>query len=379
MKPSTASTGVDTLPFGTTEGVDVDCYVLHHAGLTARVITYGGILTELCVPDREGVSADVVLGFDQLDGYLGEHPYFGATVGRVANRIARGRFVLDGKEYRLACNNNGHHLHGGVRGFDRRVWAASAGMTAEGPAVTLRYVSPDGEEGYPGNVTATTVYTLLAGALRVAYTATTDAPTLVSLTHHSYFNLAGPGKGDGDILGHELRLMASHYTPTDAELIPTGEIVPVAGTAFDFRTAKRIGEHRAQTGLVPAGYDTNFVVDRGPGRGVGRDLGRDPERGPGRDLGRESAGLAHAATVREPTSGRVLDVYTTAPGLQVYSGNFLDGSLTGKGGYAYQQYGGLCLEPQTFPNAINEPGFPSPVLRPGQTYQHTIEYRFSAA
>jgi aldose 1-epimerase len=354
---STVNAGVDTLAFGSADGVDIDCYVLGHGGLTARIITYGGILTELCVPDRDGVSADVVLGFDRLDGYLEEHPYFGATVGRVANRIARGRFVLDGKEYRLACNNNGHHLHGGVRGFDRRVWAASAGMTAEGPAVTLRYTSADGEEGYPGTVTATVVYTLLSSALRIEYTATTDAPTLVSLTHHSYFNLAGPGKGD--ILGHELRLSASRYTPTDAELIPTGEIAPVAGTAFDFRTAKRMGEHRALTGLVPAGYDTNFVVDR-------------------ESAGRGEAGLAHAATVRDPDSGRVLDVFTTAPGLQVYSGNFLDGSLTGKGGHIYRQYGGLCLEPQCFPNAINEPGFPSPVLRPGQTYQHTIEYRFSA-
>jgi aldose 1-epimerase len=350
---STTNASVDTQGFGSADGVDIDCYVLRHGGLMAKIITYGGILTELCVPDRDGVSADVVLGFDQLDGYLAEHPYFGATVGRVANRIARGRFELDGKEYRLPCNNNGHHLHGGVRGFDRRVWAASAAMTADGPSVTLRYASPDGEEGYPGNVTATTVYTLLASALRIELTATTDAPTLVSLTHHSYFNLAGPGKGD--ILGHELKLMASRYTPTDAALIPTGEIAPVAGTAFDFRTAKRIGEHRTQTGLVPAGYDTNFVLDR------------------------HGAGLAHAATVREPGSGRVLDVFTTAPGLQVYSGNFLDGSLTGKGGHVYQQYHGLCLEPQTFPNAINEPSFPSPVLRPGQTYQHTLEYRFSAA
>lgn len=350
---STANASVDTLTFGSIDGVDIDCYVLRHGGLTAEIITYGGILTELCVPDRDGVSADVVLGFDRLDGYLEEHPYFGATVGRVANRIARGRFVLDGKEYRLPCNNNGHHLHGGVQGFDRRVWTASAGMTADGPAVTLRYTSQDGEEGYPGNVTATVVYTLLSDALRVEYTATTDAPTLVSLTHHSYFNLAGPGKGD--ILGHELQLMASRYTPTDGELIPTGEIAAVEGTAFDFRTAKPIGERRTQTGLVPAGYDTNFVLDR------------------------REAGLAHAATVREPESGRVLDVFTTAPGLQVYSGNFLDGSLTGKGGHVYQQYAGMCLEPQTFPNAINEPGFPSPVLRPGQTYQHTIEYRFSAA
>jgi aldose 1-epimerase len=350
---STGNARVDTLAFGSTDGVDIDCYVLRHGGLTARVITYGGILTELCVPDRDGRSADVVLGFDRMDGYLAEHPYFGATVGRVANRIARGRFTLDGKEYRLPCNNNGHHLHGGVRGFDRRVWAASAGVTADGPVVTLRYTSADGEEGYPGGVTATTVYTLRRDALRIEYTATTDAPTLVNLTHHSYFNLAGPGTGD--ILAHELRLAASRYTPTDAELIPTGEIAPVAGTAFDFRTARRIGERSAQTGLVPAGYDTNFVLDR------------------------DAAGLAHAATVREPTSGRVLDVFTTAPGLQVYTGNFLDGSLTGKGGRVYRQYGGLCLEPQTFPDAINEPGFPSPVLRPGQTYQHTIEYRFSAA
>lgn len=350
---STSNASVDTLAFGSIDGTDIDCYVLRHGGMTAKIITYGGILTELCVPDRDGVSADVVLGFDHLDGYLAEHPYFGVTVGRVANRIARGRFVLDGKEYQLPCNNSGHHLHGGVQGFDRRVWTASAGVTAEGPAVTLRYTSQDGEEGYPGNVTATVVYTLLSNAVRVEYTATTDAPTLVSLTHHSYFNLAGPGKGD--ILGHELEIAATHYTPTNAELIPTGEIARVEGTAFDFRTAKRIGEHLTQTGLVPTGYDTNFVLDR------------------------REAGLAHAATVREPGSGRVLDVFTTAPGLQVYSGNFLDGSLTGKGGHVYQQYGGMCLEPQTFPNAINEPGFPSPVLRPGQTYQHTLEYRFSVA
>ncbi|HWN71611.1 MAG TPA: aldose epimerase family protein [Haliangium sp.] len=347
------STAVERARFGATDGIDIDSYVLRHAGITARVITYGAILTELHVPDRHGKSADIVLGFDQLDGYLAEHPYFGATVGRVANRIAGGSFTLDGVEHRLACNNGRHHLHGGLRGFDRRVWSAVASVTPDGPSVTFRYTSPDSEQGYPGTLDVTTVYTLRAGALRIAFTARADRATPVSLTHHSYFNLAGAGSGD--ILGHELRLAASRYTPTDAELIPTGELAPVAGTAFDFRTPTPIGARATQTGLVPAGYDHNFVLDR------------------------DAPGLAHAATVRDPGSGRVLDVYTTAPGIQVYTGNFLDGSLTGKAGHVYRQYGALCLEPQHFPNAINEPRFPSPVLRPGQVYEHTLEYRFSAA
>lgn len=356
---SSVHTGVERVPFGSAGGADVDAYVLRHAGVTARVITYGAALTELHVPDRDGAIADVVLGFDRLDGYLAEHPYFGATVGRVANRIAGGRFTLDGVAYRLACNNGRHHLHGGVRGFDRQVWSAAASVTADGPCVTFRRTSPDGEEGYPGTLEVTVVYTLAPGVLRIEHTATTDRATLVSLTHHSYFNLAGAGSGD--VLDHELTLVASRYTPTDAELIPTGELAPVAGTAFDFRTPTRIGARMDRTGLTPAGYDTNFAVDRPHGRPPGRDA---------RDL-------AHAATVRDPGSGRVLDVFTTAPGIQVYTGNFLDGSLTGKRCHTYGRYGGLCLEPQCFPNAINEPRFPSPVLRPGQVYEHTIEYRFS--
>jgi aldose 1-epimerase len=366
---STTSTDVERVRFGalhdtdtgTDTGMEIDSYVLRHAGITARVMTYGAALTELHVPDRHGASADVVLGFDRLDGYLAEHPYFGSTVGRVANRIAHGRFTLDGVEYRLACNNGRHHLHGGVRGFDRRVWSASAGVAADGPSVTFRRASPDGEEGYPGTLSVTTVYTLRAGALRIEYTAETDRATPVSLTHHSYFNLAGAGSGD--ILGHELRLAASRYTPTDAELIPTGELASVAGTAFDFRTPTPIGARADETGLTPPGYDTNFAIDDVPGRSPGH----------------SGAGLAHAATVRDPGSGRILDVFTTAPGIQVYTGNFLDGTLTGKAGHVYRQYGALCLEPQCFPNAINEPRFPSPVLRPGQVYEHTLEYRFSAA
>jgi aldose 1-epimerase len=345
--------------------MDIDSHVLRHAGVTARVMTYGAALLELHVPDRHGVCADVVLGFDRPDGYLAEHPYLGATVGRVANRIAGGRFTLDGVGYRLACNNGPHHLHGGVCGFDRRVWDAVAGVTADGPSVTFRRVIPDGEEGYPGTLTVTAVYTLCAGALRIAYTAETDRATPVSLTHHSYFNLAGAGSGD--VLGHELQLTASRYTPTDAALIPTGALAPVADTAFDFRTPTAIGAHALHTGLVPPGYDTNFVIDDDRGDGSGRASGHG------------ARGLAHAATVRDPASGRVMDVFTTAPGIQVYTGNFLDGTLTGKGGHVYRQYGGLCLEPQHFPNAINEPRFPSPVLRPGQVYEHTIEYRFSAA
>jgi aldose 1-epimerase len=349
---SSVRTVVERVPFGSAGGVDVDAYVLRNAGITARVTTYGAALTELHVPDRDGAIADVVLGFDRLDGYLAEHPYFGATVGRVANRIARGRFTLDGVEYRLACNNGGHHLHGGVRGFDRHVWSAAASVTADGPAVALRRTSPDGEEGYPGALEVTVVYTLRPGVLRIEYTATTDRATPVSLTNHSYFNLAGAGSGD--VLGHELELAASHYTPTDAELIPTGELAPVAGTAFDFRTPMPIGARADRTGLTPAGYDTNFALDRG------------------------APGLTHAATVRDPGSGRMLDMFTTAPGLQVYTSNFLDGSLTGKGGHVYRRYGALCLEPQCFPNAINESRFPSPVLRPGEVYEHIIEYRFSA-
>jgi aldose 1-epimerase len=321
-----------------------------------RVTSYGGIIVSLRVPDREGRLGDVALGYDALGGYLEHSPYFGAIVGRYGNRIARGRFTLDGKEYTLATNNGPNALHGGRKGFDKVVWKAAPFDNGEGVGLVFTYSSPDGEEGYPGKLDVTVTYTLThANALRFDYRAVTDKPTPVNLTQHTYFNLAG--NGSGDVLGHELMVQASRFTPVDATLIPSGELRSVAGTPFDFRTPHTIG---ARIGAddeqirVGGGYDHNFALDREPGNG-----------------------LTLAARVYEPTSGRVMEVSTTEPGMQFYSGNFLDGTIMGKGGHAYGRRAGFCLETQHYPDSPNKPEFPSTILRPGQEYRSTTVYAFS--
>jgi len=332
------------------DGRRVDAFTLANpSGLRITCINYGGIITEIHAPDRNGRTADVVLGFDNLKAYEGPHPHFGAIAGRVANRIAHGRFVLDGVEYRLARNNGPHHLHGGEKGFDRALWDAQAEMTAEGPSVALSRLSPDGEEGYPGNLQVRVTYTLQQGdALRIDYEAVTDKPTPVNLTNHSYFNLAGKGL----ILDHILWLNASRYTPADETLIPTGEIAPTAGAPLDFTKPTPIGARIKQLHNNPPGYDHNFVIDR------------------------EREELVKAARLEEPESGRVLEVWTTQPGLQLYTGNFLDGTLEGKYGVRYARHSGVCLETQHFPDAVNRPEFPSVILRPGDAYRHATIFAF---
>jgi aldose 1-epimerase len=353
--------GVQKLPFGELpDGRKVDLYVLtNDKGMKAKVITYGAILTELDVPDKSGQSADVVLGFDDLKGWLGNKPFFGATVGRVANRIAKGKFTLDGKEYTLAKNNGPNALHGGEKGFDKQLWkGAPAEVKGAAAAVAFTYVSKDGEEGYPGEVTATVTYSLTNdNELRIDYSATADKPTPVNLTNHSYFNLTGATKDapdPGDILGEELMIAADKYTPTDDTLIPTGKIDPVKGTPLDFTAPHKIGERIDQLKDEPGGYDHNFVLRGG---------GKEP---------------ALAARATDPKSGRVLEMSTTEPGVQFYSGNFLDGSVVGKGGVAYKKHAGFCLEAQHFPDSVNHPDFPSVILKPGNTYSQTTIYKFSA-
>lgn len=340
--------------FGRADGKDVEVYVLkNRTGMTARVMTYGATLIELDTPDRDGKLTDIVLGFDTLTGYLNAgHSYFGATIGRVANRIARGRFTLNGRTYQLMTNDGPNHLHGGVKGFDKVIWTVVPVQGGD-PAVKFTYLSRDGEEGYPGNCRVEVTYTLTeANELRLDYRATSDRDTPVNLTNHSYFNLAGAGHGD--ILAHQLLLNAERYTPVDAALIPTGEIAPVAGTPMDFLHPIAIGVRIRSVGGKPVGYDHNYVV---------RDGGK---------------GLTFVARVHEPTSGRTLEVWTTEPGVQFYTGNFLDGTLRGKDGMVYQQYAGFTLETQHFPDSVNHPNFPSYVLKAGATYRSTTILRFSA-
>lgn len=341
--------------FGVTRtGVAIDRYTLVNAnGLEADIITYGGTLTSLRVPDRDGVGGDVVLGFETLEPYTGPHPYFGALIGRYANRIAHGRFELNGATYTLARNDGPNHLHGGPEGFHRRVWRARERESAEGPSLELTYLSPDGEEGYPGNLSVTVAYALTdRNELRIDYTATTDRDTLVNLTNHAYFNLAGAG----DILGHELELAAARFLPIDATLIPLGELRPVRGTPLDFTTPTPIGTRIAadheqiRRGL---GYDHTWVLDKPDGA------------------------LGLAGRLYEPTTGRLIEVFTTQPAIQFYSGNFLDGSLIGKRGQVYAKHSGLCLETQHFPDSPNQPQFPSTLLRTGETYGQTTVYRFA--
>lgn len=347
---------IEKKDFGKTpEGTPVEVYVLKNGkGMTAKVITYGAILTELDVPDKDGKAADVVLGFDDLQGYLGGHPFFGATVGRVANRIAKGKFALDGKEYKVFVNNGPNALHGGKKGFDKVVWKAEPKEGPQSASVKFTYHSADGEEGYPGNLDATVTYTLTnENELKIDYTATADKATPVNLTNHTYFNLAGADQ-PGDILGHEMMLAADNFTPTDDTLIPTGEIKPVKGTVMDFTTPQPIGSRIDALKKFPGGYDHNYVLNGG---GKSRAL---------------------AARVRDPKSGRVMEMFTTEPGVQFYTGNFLDGKTKGKGGVAYDKYHGFCLEAQHFPDSVNHPDFPSMILRPGETYRQTTVYKFSA-
>jgi aldose 1-epimerase len=333
------------------DGTVVEIYTLSNAGgMSARIMTYGATLTELHVPDKAGKTGDVVLGFDNLAQYVKGHPYFGSTVGRVANRIAKGRFNLEGKEYTLAVNNGPNHLHGGLKAFDKVVWKAEPVKSADGAAVRFSYHSPDGEEGYPGNLDVTVTYSLTnQNALRIDYTATTDRATPVNLTNHTYFNLAG----QGEVLGHEMMLAADRFVAVDETLIPTGELKEVKGTPMEFTTPHTIGERIAQVGGDPNGYDHCYVLNSG------------------------GKSLALAARVYEPSTGRVMEMYTTEPGVQFYTGNFLDGSLTGKGGVVYRKHAAFCLEAGHFPDAVNHPRFPSVILRPGQTYQQRTEYRFS--
>lgn len=378
-KPADAPVGkIIRKPFGQApDGTPVDLYILSHTGgergelrtrgkvaadgrsygpgrqsAEAAICTYGGIVVWLKVPDRNGKMGDVVLGYDDLAGYLKESPYLGALIGRYGNRIAKGKFMLDGKPYTLAVNNGPNALHGGLKGFDKVVWQASILSSRDGPCLQLRYTSKDGEEGYPGNLTVTAVYTLTDdNALRLDYTATTDKDTVVNLTQHSYFNLAGKG----NILNHEVMIPADKFTPVDSTLIPTGELQPVEGTPFDFRKPTAIGARINQDDQqlkFGGGYDHNWVINKQMGE------------------------LTIMARVYEPTTGRVLEVLSTEPGLQFYTGNFLDGKITGKGGWKYEFRNAFCMEPQHYPDSPNQPNFPSVVLKPGQVYHNTIIYRF---
>lgn len=344
---------ITSAPFGHTEdGTAVTIYTLDNGhGMRIRAMTYGGIIQQIIVPDKNGKPGDIVLGFDSLEGYIKESPYFGAIVGRYANRIANGEFTLDGKTYHLAKNNGPNSLHGGIKGFDKVVWNAEPFQHGDSVGVTFTHVSPDGNEGYPGTVRVQVTYTLTPDDhLEVDYEATSTKDTPINLSQHSYFNL--DGEGSGDILSDVLTIHAAHYTPVDSTLIPTGEIAPVKGTPFDFQTphviGARINENNTQLEYAH-GYDDNWVLSR---------------KGPG---------MFHAVHLMAPKSGRTLDVYTTQPGLQFYSGNFLDGTIHGKSGHVYVHRGGLCLETQHYPDSPNHPNFPSTILKPGETFtSHTV-------
>jgi len=348
-------------PFGTLkDGTVIEAVTLTGSnGVSARIISFGATLQTLKAPDRKGRVADIELGSDDLSGYVDHPSYFGSTIGRYANRIAGGRFALDGKTYQLPLNDKTNSLHGGTKGFDKLAWRiVSVKQGAEGASVTLSLTSPAGDQGYPGTVQATVTYALDdTGSLTIDFDATSDAPTVVNMTNHAIFNLAGEGAADG-VLGHRLTIPASRYTPVDAALIPTGELKPVAGTVFDFTRgrvlADGIRDGRDPQIVMGRGYDHNFALDAG--------LTREPKL---------------AARLEDPASGRVLEVLTTEPGLQVYTGNFLDGTLAGKGGRLYRMGDGIALEPQKFPNAPNQPSFVSARVAPGQPYHHRMIYRVS--
>jgi aldose 1-epimerase len=354
-----SSMGISKSDFGKTPtGEEIDLYTLTNAnGLECRIITWGGTCVSLKVPDRNGALGDIMLGHDTLEGYLSHDtcPYFGALIGRYGNRIGKGKFTIDGTEYTLATNNNDiNHLHGGVVGFDQKIWAAQTTKGDKEVSLKLTYTSPDGEEGYPGTLKATVVYSLTnANELRIDYEATTDKATVCNLTNHSYYNLTGAAR---DILGHELTLNADNTTPVDEGLIPTGELAPVAGTPFDFTNSKPIGRdidaNDIQIGYG-LGYDHNWVLNK------------------------EGTELSLAAEVYESTTGRVMTIHTTEPAIQFYTGNFLDGTITGKGGKVYEQRHGLCLETQHSPDSPNKPDWPTTVLRPGETYRSTTVHTFS--
>ena len=345
-------------PFGKTpDGQQIDLYVLtNKSGAEAAITTFGGAVVSLKVPDRNGKFADVVLGYDSGEGYVADKSFFGALVGRYGNRIGHAQFAIDGKTYTLAKNNGENTLHGGVKGFNKAVWSAKTVSAKGGQSLELSYLSKDGEEGFPGNLKVRVTYTLTdANALVIDYSATSDKKTVVNLTNHSYFNLAG--QGSGDILGHQLMIAADMFTPVDAGLIPTGELRDVAGTPFDFRQSTAIGARINQDEeqlKIGGGYDHNFVLHPPMDR-------------------KEFL----AARVTEPTSGRVMEVWTTEPGVQFYTGNFLDGKVTGKGGVAYAKRAALCLETQHFPDSPNQPKFPSAALNPGETYHTITTYKFT--
>jgi aldose 1-epimerase len=344
-----AQGGIHKSPFGTTkDGKAVSAYELTNAkGAKATIITFGGIVTRIQMPDRNGKLGDVVLGFDRLAPYDAPGPYLGATVGRYANRIAKGRFTLDGKTYKLAVNNGPNALHGGLKAYDKRVWKATPMNTGKGPALKLTLRDPDGTEGYPGTVNVTVTYTLTNdNTLRIVYHATTTKATPINLTNHSYFNLKDAGKTD--IRDHLLHLYADRYTPSDPTLIPTGELRPVAGTPYDFTKTKPMGLDIDAVN----GYDTNYVINGG------------------------GSTLTRAAGVIEPTTGRTMETWTDQPGVQFYTAYYLDGTLTGRGGAKYDRYHAFCLETQHFPDSPNKPQFPSSILRPGKPFHSTTEYRF---
>jgi aldose 1-epimerase len=355
MKEKTKA-GIEKTAWGKTpDGEEVDLYTLTNAnGMKVKITNYGGIITEIWVPDKDGKFADVTLGHDSLKGYLDGHPYFGAITGRVANRIAKGKFTLDGKEYTLAVNNGPNHLHGGKKGFDKVVWKVVRFHDMDDrPTLELTYTSKDGEEGYPGTLVVSVIYQLgIRNELGINYGAQSSKATPLNLTNHAYFNLAGHAQGD--ILGHEVQIFADKYTPTDATLIPTGKIEPVKGTPFDFTEATAIGKHIKEIKSDPVGYDLNYVLRSG-----------EEEMRP-------------ATRVREPKSGRVLEVRTTEPGVQFYTGNFLEGKDKGKGGVVYKQYAGFCLETQHFPDSINQKEFPSVILKPDANFKSTTVFSFSA-
>jgi aldose 1-epimerase len=349
-KPAYPKGTVQKMPYGKMpDGTAVDQYVLKNGnGMTAKIITFGGIITELHVPDKSGKFEDVVLGCDTLEDYVAGHPYFGCITGRVANRVAKGKFTLDGKDYKLFVNNGPNALHGGKKGFDKVVWKAEEDPAPDGASVKLTYASPDGEEGYPGTLHVTVRYTLMNdNALKIDYFAKTDKPTPVNLTNHTYFNLAGPKSHS--ILDHEMMIAADKYTPVDDTLIPTGELAPVKGTPLDFTKPTPIGARINQLKGDPVGYDHNFVLN----------------------------GTVPNVRVREPKSGRVMEMVTTEPGVQFYTGNFLDGKQKGKGGVMYQKHNALCLEAQHFPDSVNQPKFPSIILQPAKEYMQRTIYKFT--
>ena len=356
--PPTGKPGVKKESFGTLpDSTSVDLYTITNAqGMEIHATNYGGIVVSLRVPDKKGNLDDIALGFDDLKGYLANTPYFGAIIGRYGNRIANGKFTLDGKEYTLARNNGPNSIHGGLKGFNKVAWQAEPFQSPVGVGIILSYTSKDGEEGYPGNLKTKVTYTLTEkNEWIIDYEAVTDKATPVNLTEHTYFNLAGEGKGD--VLGHILQLNASRFTPVDQNLIPTGELRPVKSTPLDFTQPTGIGariDADYEQLRLGHGYDHNFVIDR------------------------KDSDPVLAARVKEPTSGRVLEVYTTEPGVQLYTGNFLDGTITGKGGHVYKQRFGFCLETQHFPDSPNHPDFPTTILRPGQTYHSRTIYKMSA-